>query len=214
MAGTGIVHRERPHPGAQLRFDDVDGYRLIAFATDTTGGQLADLEVRHRSQARCEDRIRIAEDTGLANFPLKDFDQNRTWLATVDLAGDLQDWTGLLTFADDEISSVGAEEAPYAHLHSASHDREDGPPGGGGCEEHCSLRSRHRRRPEPTAFLAGARAGIITIVVPVFVRAEETSWSRSPRRTVATHGGRVIPEWLNQKRTRSTARKSRARATP
>ncbi|MGC3023521.1 IS1380 family transposase, partial [Brevibacterium sp. FAM 24630] len=41
-----IVRRERPHPGAQLRFDDVDGYRLTAFATNTTGGQLADLEVR------------------------------------------------------------------------------------------------------------------------------------------------------------------------
>ena len=27
-----IVRRERPHPGAQLRFDDVDGYQLTAFA--------------------------------------------------------------------------------------------------------------------------------------------------------------------------------------
>jgi hypothetical protein len=50
-----VVRRERPHPGAQLRFDDVDGYRLTAFATNTTGDQLADLEVRHRSRARCED---------------------------------------------------------------------------------------------------------------------------------------------------------------
>lgn len=98
-----IVRRERPHPGAQLRFDDVDGYRLTAFATNTTGGQLADLEVRHRCRARCEDRIRIAKDTGLQNFPLKDFDQNRIWLAIVALAGDLQAWSGLLAFADDQI---------------------------------------------------------------------------------------------------------------
>ncbi|WP_166823159.1 IS1380 family transposase [Brevibacterium limosum] len=98
-----IVRRERPHPGAQLRFDDVDGYRLTAFATNTRGMQLADLEVRHRSRARCEDRIRIAKDTGLANFPLKGFDQNRVWLAIVALAGDLQAWSGLLTFVDDEI---------------------------------------------------------------------------------------------------------------
>ncbi|KYH44910.1 IS1380 family transposase, partial [Branchiibius sp. NY16-3462-2] len=55
-----IVRRERPHPGAQLRFDDVDGYRLTAFATNTTRGQLANLELRHRRRARCEDRIRIA----------------------------------------------------------------------------------------------------------------------------------------------------------
>ena len=60
------VRRERPHPGAQLRFDDVDGYRLAAFATNTTG-TLQQLELRHRRRARCEDRIRIAKDTGLAN---------------------------------------------------------------------------------------------------------------------------------------------------
>ena len=60
-----IVRRERPHPGAQLRFQDVDGYRLTAFATNTTRGQLADLEVRHRRRARCEDRIRLAKDMGL-----------------------------------------------------------------------------------------------------------------------------------------------------
>jgi len=30
-----IVRRERPHPGAQLRFDDVEGYRLTAFVTNT-----------------------------------------------------------------------------------------------------------------------------------------------------------------------------------
>mgnify|MGYP001678695035 FL=1 len=51
-------------PGAQLRFDDVEGYRLTAFATSTRVGQLADLEVRHRPRARCEDRIRCAKDTG------------------------------------------------------------------------------------------------------------------------------------------------------
>jgi Transposase DDE domain group 1 len=51
-----IVRRERPHPGAQLRFTDVDGHRFTAFATDAKKGQLADLELRHRRRARCEDR--------------------------------------------------------------------------------------------------------------------------------------------------------------
>ena len=49
-----------PHPGAQLRFTDRDGLRLTAFATNTTTGQLAALELRHRRRARCEDRIRTA----------------------------------------------------------------------------------------------------------------------------------------------------------
>ena len=32
-----IVRKERPHPGAQLRFTDADGLRLTCFATYTTG---------------------------------------------------------------------------------------------------------------------------------------------------------------------------------
>ena len=64
-----IIRKERPHPGAQLRFTDIDGHRFTAFATDTRKGQLADLELRHRRRARCEDRIRNAKDTGLRNLP-------------------------------------------------------------------------------------------------------------------------------------------------
>lgn len=97
-----IVRRERPHPGAQLRFDDVGGYRLTAFVTNTSRGQLADLELRHRRRARCEDRIRIAKDTGLDGFPLQGFDQNRLWLLIVQLAGDLLAWMGLLAFTSGD----------------------------------------------------------------------------------------------------------------
>lgn len=94
-----IVRRERPHPGAQLRFTDVDGYRLTAFVTNTTRGQLADLELRHRRRARCEDRIRIAKDTGLTNLPLHGFAQNRVWLLIVQVANDLLAWMGILALA-------------------------------------------------------------------------------------------------------------------
>ena len=74
-----IVRRERPHPGAQLRFTDIGGHRVTAFATDARTGQLADLELRHRRRARCEDRIRCAKDTGLRGLPLHGFDQNQIW---------------------------------------------------------------------------------------------------------------------------------------
>jgi integrase/recombinase XerD len=48
-----IARRERPHPGAQLRLTDRDGWRVTCFATNTrgTGWTLADLEVRHRQRA-------------------------------------------------------------------------------------------------------------------------------------------------------------------
>jgi hypothetical protein len=91
-----IVRAERPHPGAQLRFTDLDGNRLTAFVTNTAKGQLADLELRHRRRARCEDRIRNAKDTGLANLPLHDFAQNRIWVAVVQLATELTAWMQML----------------------------------------------------------------------------------------------------------------------
>jgi hypothetical protein len=95
-----ILRKERPHPGAQLRITDVDGHRITAFATNVrpggTGGQLADLELRHRRRARAEDRIRAAKDTGLTNLPLHDFTQNRIWCAVVTLACELIAWMQML----------------------------------------------------------------------------------------------------------------------
>lgn len=91
-----VVRKERPHPGAQLRFTDLDGLRLTCFATNTKGGQLADLDLRHRRRARCEDRIRNARDTGLRNLPLHDTAQNQIWLEIVSLALDLLAWMPML----------------------------------------------------------------------------------------------------------------------
>jgi hypothetical protein len=65
-----IVRREHPHPGAQLSlFEAEHGWRYQAFATNTTTGQVAFLEARHRAHARVEDRIRVAKDMGLGRFP-------------------------------------------------------------------------------------------------------------------------------------------------
>ena len=94
-----IVRKERPHPGAQLRFTDIGGHRFTCFATDTRRGQLADLELRHRRRARCEDRIRGAKDTGLRNLPLKGFAQNQIWCEITALACELLAWTQMLALA-------------------------------------------------------------------------------------------------------------------
>jgi hypothetical protein len=92
--GTRLVLRkERPHPGVQLRFTDIDGMRVTAFITDTAPGavpgQLAGLELRHRQHARVEDRIRQAKAAGLANLPCHDFQSNAAWLEIVLAAADL-----------------------------------------------------------------------------------------------------------------------------
>ncbi len=99
-----IVRKERPHPGAQPRFGDVDGMRITAFATNTGRGQLPDLELRHRRRARCEDRIRVAKDTGLVN--LASFAANRIWCAVVALAAEITAWMQMLAFSNTETDAA------------------------------------------------------------------------------------------------------------
>ena len=95
-----IARRERPHPGAQLRITDHHGWRITVFATNTRGGRLADLEVRHRLRARAEDRIRGLKDTGMTNLPLQAFTKNQIWLELVQLAAELLTWTQVLAWHD------------------------------------------------------------------------------------------------------------------
>lgn len=104
-----IARRERPHPGAQLRLTDHDGWRITCFATNTpidqngnNGWAVADLEVRHRQRARAEDRIRGLKDTGMRNLPFHGYAQNQIWLEIVALAADLLAWTQTLAFTDNE----------------------------------------------------------------------------------------------------------------
>ena len=97
-----IARKERPHPGAQLRLTDIDGLRVTAFATNTTRGQLPDLELRHRRRARAEDRIRVCKDAGLTNLPLQDFAQNQIWCAIVMLAAELTAWMQMLALHDHD----------------------------------------------------------------------------------------------------------------
>jgi hypothetical protein len=97
-----IARRERPHPGAQLRLTDHDGWRITCFATNTQGPgwTLDTLEVRHRQRARCEDRIRCLKDTGLRNLPFHGYNHNQIWLEIVALAADLLAWTQTLAWPD------------------------------------------------------------------------------------------------------------------
>ena len=125
-AGTRLILRkERPHPGAQLRFTDADGHRVTGFLTDTPNGviagQLAGLELRHRQHARVEDRIRQAKATGLANLPFNSFDANAAWLEIIMAATDLIAWTKLIGFTDHpDLARCEIETFRYRVLHIAA----------------------------------------------------------------------------------------------
>jgi len=125
-AGTRLILRkERPHPGAQLRFTDADGMRVTAFITDTGAGvvpgQVAGLELRHRQHARVEDRIRDLKATGLRNLPCHSFSANAAWLEIILAAADLVTWTRLLGFTSHP-SLARAEIATFRYrvLHVAA----------------------------------------------------------------------------------------------
>ncbi|MCE7004554.1 IS1380 family transposase [Kibdelosporangium philippinense] len=116
---TVIVRAERPHPGAQLRFTDVDGHRITALITDIPDrmipGQTAGLELHHRQHARVEDRIREAKASGLRNLPCRGFAENTAWLHTLLSATDLVCWAKVLGFTSTP-TLAHAEIATFRNL--------------------------------------------------------------------------------------------------
>jgi Transposase DDE domain group 1 len=120
-----ILRKERPHPGAQLRFTDADGHRVTGFITDTADGvvpgQVAGLELRHRQHARVEDRIREAKATGLRNLPFNSFDANAAWLEIIMTATDLVAWAKLIGFTDNpDLARCEIDTFRYRVLHVAA----------------------------------------------------------------------------------------------
>jgi hypothetical protein len=114
-----IVRAERPHPGAQLTFTDMDGHRITALITDIPDrvipSQTAGLELHHRQHARVEDRIRQAKASGLRNLPCRGFAENTAWLETLLAATDLVCWAKILGFTDTPVLAH-AEIAQFRNL--------------------------------------------------------------------------------------------------
>lgn len=113
-----ICRRERPHPGAQLRFSDPEGHRYQCFITDQRGRSLARLELRHRLHARVEDRIQESQELGLGRLPFQDQERNEAWVGLALLAGDLLAWLRSLVLAG-ELSLAKPKRLRHRALHVA-----------------------------------------------------------------------------------------------
>ena len=118
--GTRVLcRREDAHPGAQLRFTDVDGHRFQVFLTDQPDPDIARLELRHRQRARVEDRIRAAKATGLSNLPFDRWRRNAVWLELVLAAQDLVGWAQALLL-DGALAVAEPKALRYRLLHVAA----------------------------------------------------------------------------------------------
>ena len=128
LAEGDAGHRPQGTPPlrGQLRFTDISGHRVTCFAADARTGQLADLELRHRRHARCEDRIRCAKDTSLRNLPLRGFDQNQVWCELVAMARELTAWMAMLALDGParawETNSCGCACSPPPDASSTAAD--------------------------------------------------------------------------------------------
>lgn len=101
-AGTRLICRkERPHPGAQLRFTDQDGHRYLCFITDQQDKDVAALELCHRMHARVEDRIQESQELGLGRLPFQALEPNLAWFELALVAQDLLAWLRSLVLSGE-----------------------------------------------------------------------------------------------------------------
>ena len=112
-----IVRRERPHPGAQLTFTDLEGHRFQATLTDLAGDAV-ELECLHRARANAEDRVRAAKQTGMENLPFREFALNEIWLEISLIAQDLSVWAQKLCL-EGELAICEPKTLRYRLLHTA-----------------------------------------------------------------------------------------------
>lgn len=117
--GTRLIcRRERPHPGAQLAFTDVDGHRFQCFITDQPDPDIAALEVLHRQHAEVEDRVKTLKACGAGHLPFHSFAANAAWLELALTSHDILVWTQQLLL-DGEHRISEPKRLRYRILHIA-----------------------------------------------------------------------------------------------
>ena len=112
-----ICRREKPHPGAQLRLWDHDGWRHQVVLTNSEG-DLVDLELRHRRHAEVENRIRNLKDCGLERMPFSALAANAAWMGLVLTAADLLAWCQQICL-DGDLACAEPRTLRYRLLHTA-----------------------------------------------------------------------------------------------
>lgn len=101
-ADMRIFGRRTPRaPGEQAELGQDPNWRYGAFATNTTTGQTQHLDVRHRTQAHVEDRIKELKACGATQLPSTSYARNSAWLHLAAHAVTVLAWLRLLALEGD-----------------------------------------------------------------------------------------------------------------
>ena len=149
--GTRLIcRRERPHPGAQLSFTDLDGHRFQCFITDQHDEDIAKLEVdpppARSGRGPNQDAQGNRRELLPAVLPLIPGKRGMA-RARARCAHDVMAWTQLLTL-EGEHRSCEPKRLRYRILHVAGHLTRHAPVTTLHPPRDCAL---HRRHP-PRAF--------------------------------------------------------------
>lgn len=97
-----VFGRRTPRtPGEQAELGQDPNWRYGAFATNTSAGQVQQLDARHRTQAHVEDRIKELKACGGTRLPSTSYARNSAWLHLAAHAVTVLAWLRLLALEDD-----------------------------------------------------------------------------------------------------------------
>jgi len=111
-----IFGRRTPRPvGKPAQLGQDPNFEYGAVATNTPGGQVQQLEARHRTQAHVEDRIKQFKACGAANLPSIDYARNQAWAQLAALAVTLTAWLRH-TALDGQLAKAATKTLRYRIL--------------------------------------------------------------------------------------------------
>lgn len=104
-----IVRRQPTHPGQQLSFDDLDGWRFHSIITNIVDLPANEIEAHHRLRGGIpEDTIRqLKQDFGLNHAPVSNFSGNWIWWHAAALAHNTARWIRVLALPAEFHRSRG-----------------------------------------------------------------------------------------------------------